>query len=96
LSQLYLTRNASFEPSSNNSTDPVNSCLHQIEIAFRWGKPAIISSHRVNYIKIIDPENASNGLRKLDLLLSKILLRWPEVEFLTSAELGNLIATDSQ
>ena len=50
---MYLTRNAFFEPNSwkySLSKDWVNDCLKEIEIAFRWYKPATISSHRTNYI----------------------------------------------
>ncbi len=90
----YLTRNAFFEPNSweyPTSKDWVNDCLKEIEIAFKWGKPATISSHRVNYIGWLHPENRSNGLKKLEELLSQIIKKWPEVEFLTSTELGDLI-----
>ncbi len=94
LGQLYLTRNAGFEPTSFNNIDWVSSCLNEIDIAFRWKKPAIISSHRVNYVGYIEPMNAANGLNKLDLLLSSIIKKWPEVEFLTSEELGRIIETE--
>ena len=62
LGQLYLTRNCFFEPSScgycyPNNYDWLNYCLKEIEIAFRWHKPATISSHRVNYIGYLHPEN---------------------------------------
>ena len=93
--QRYLTRNCFFEPNSREQSrdkDWVNECLHEIEIAFRCRKPATISSHRVNYMGTIDPENRANGLKKLDSLLSEIIKRWPEVEFMTSIELGDLIS----
>ena len=93
LNQTYLTRNAFFEPVNfqKNSTDSVDNCLKSIELAFRWNKPATISTHRVNYIGFIDEINRQKNLKLLDLLLQKILIRWPEVEFMTSDELGNLI-----
>ncbi len=94
LGQIYLTRNAGFEPSGNLNKDWVNDCLAEIKNAFQWKKPAIISSHRVNYIGFIDPSNADRGLKQLDLLLSAIMKNWPESEFLTSAELGDLINTN--
>ena len=93
--QRYLTRNCFFEPNSweqSRDKDWVNSCLKEIEIAFRCRKPATISSHRVNYMGTLHPENRANGLKKLDSLLSEIIKRWPEVEFMTSMELGDLIA----
>ena len=92
---IYLTRNSFFEPSSTHkfsSKDWVNDCLKEIEIAFRWKKPATISSHRVNYIGWLNPENRSNGLKKLDHLLKEIIKKWPNVEFMTSTELGDLIS----
>lgn len=88
---LYLTRNCIFEPSQSGK-DWVDSCLKDIKIAFRWNKPAIISSHRVNYIGAIDPANRDKGLTQLKLLLSAIVKRWPKAEFMTSNELGNLIS----
>lgn len=92
---MYMTRNAFFEPSSteySSSKDWVNDCLKEIEIAFKWQKPATISSHRVNYIGWLNDNNRANGLKKLDELLGKIIKRWPNVEFMTSDELGDLIS----
>jgi hypothetical protein len=89
--QIILTRNCGFEPSDPSINDWVKSCLTEIEIAFKWNKPAIISTHRVNYIGHIDESNAKVGLKQLDELLSKILQTWPQIEFMTSMELGRLI-----
>ena len=92
--QRYLTRNCFFEPNSweqSRDKDWVNSCLKEIEIAFRCRKPATISSHRVNYMGTLHPENRENGLKKLNSLLSEIIKRWPEVEFMTSMELGDVM-----
>lgn len=94
LGQIYLTRNCFFEPSSMESpanTDWVGNCLKEIEIAFRCHKPATVSSHRVNYIGFLHPENRDRGLKKLEELISKMLKKWPDIEFMTSMELGNLI-----
>lgn len=97
--QIYLTRNCFFEPSSMEqpaSTDWVCNCLKEIEIAFRWHKPATISSHRVNYIGFLHPENREKSLRKLEELLTRMLNKWPDIEFMTSVELGELIAGSRQ
>ncbi len=93
--QCYLTRNAFFEPSSPGR-DWVVTCLNEIEIAFRWGKPALISSHRVNYIGGLQEQNREKGLKALHALLSSICQRWPEVEFKTSTELGNIISNQNK
>lgn len=90
--QLYWRRNCTFEPSRNQNYDWVNQCMQEIAIAFRWGKPAVINSHRVNFIGGIFPENREQSLIKLKQLLSQIIQQWPDVEFMNSEELGNLIA----
>lgn len=95
--QIYLTRNCFFEPASTgfevpSNHDWIHSCMKEIEIAFRWQKPATISSHRVNYIGYLHPENREKGLRMLSQLLDEIIKRWPDVEFMTSVELGDVIA----
>jgi len=89
--QHYLIRNAFFEPSTNPTFDWVGDCLHRIEIAFRWHKPAIISAHRVNFVGFLNPQNRSENLMLLIRLLKKIKQRWPDVEFLSSDQLGDLI-----
>lgn len=96
--QIYLTRNCFFEPAATGFEVPMNYnwidfCLKEIEIAFRWHKPATISSHRVNYIGYLHPENRENSLRQLSELFSRMLKRWPDIEFMTSSELGDLIAS---
>ena len=94
LGQVYLTRNCFFEPSSMEhpaNTDWIGNCMREIESAFRWGKPATISSHRVNYIGFLNPENRERGLKQLNELLMKMLKKWPDIEFMTSVELGNTI-----
>lgn len=91
--QIYLTRNCTFEPHTNQNADWVGSCLKEIEAAFLWRKPAVIISHRASYIGSIDEKNQIYGLKKLNELLSKIIKKWPDVEFMTSMELGNYIVS---
>ncbi len=91
LGQIYWRRNVTFEPSKNSQIDWIDSCLSEIQIAFRYGKPAIINSHRVNYIGTIFPENREKNLKQLKKLFESILKLWPDVEFLNSEDLGNLI-----
>lgn len=90
--QFFLVRNCIFEPAVMPKTDVVGRCLSQIGTSFRWKKPAIISSHRLNYIGFIDESNQTSGLKLLNELLTQICKRWPEVEFMTSVGLGDLIA----
>lgn len=86
----YLVRNCFFEP-NKSGTDWVNRCLKDISIAFKWHQPAIISSHRVNYIGSLHSENRDNGLKQLSLLLKQIIKYWPDIKFISSTELGEII-----
>lgn len=95
IGQTYWRRNATFEPSRNQNFDWISSCLAEINIAFRWGKPAVINSHRVNYMGSISLENRDNSLRSLKQLLHSIIIKWPDVEFMTSDTLGDLITNRS-
>lgn len=89
--QIYITRNSRFEPNDKGSLDWVSDTMRDIEIAFRWNKPAIISSHRVNYVGGIDYKNRENGLRQLNDLLTKLLKKWPDVQFMNISDLGKII-----
>jgi hypothetical protein len=95
LGQQYLVRNCFFEPATDENKDSLSECLKQIETAFRWKKPAIIGTHRLNYIGFINESNRKNSLKKLNELLGIILKKWPDVEFISSDSLGKLIETES-
>lgn len=91
--QIVITRNATFEPSENPHFDWVDNCLNDIRLAFQLNKPAVISSHRVNFVGRLSEKNQSSGLKTLETLLKQIVKRWPDVEFVSSSELGNLISS---
>jgi len=93
--QTYLVRNVMFEPSlfKQEINDPVAECLSEMDIAFRMRKPAIIGSHRLNYVGFIDPANRDRTLQMLHELLSSAQKRWPDVEFLSSDELGEIMTS---
>jgi hypothetical protein len=95
-SQTYLLRNAYFEPSQWPNINAVDSCYKQIASAFFWNKPAIICSHRLNFIGAISEKNRIDNLKALTLLLKKVVQKWPEVEFMTSVQLGDLITEKSK
>lgn len=92
LGQIYLVRNCTFEPSSLKQKNWIDSCLKEINTAFSNNKPAIIVSHRVNFIGFINNSNRDKNLILLDVLLKSILKKWKDVEFMTSSQLGDLIA----
>jgi len=95
LKQTYLIRNCVFEPSQQSDIDEVvNTCLAQIKNAFFWKKPAIITAHRLNFIGSLVERNRVDNLKMLDQLLKQILTKWPDVEFMTSDQLGEIIKTN--
>lgn len=88
--QIYLCRNSQFEHGQYKNQG-WEQTMKDIETAFFWHKPAIISTHRVNYIGNINEQNRKKGIKQLDDLLNNILKKWPDVEFMTSTQLGQLI-----
>jgi hypothetical protein len=91
-----LFRNCFFEPSTNEKRDWKSDCLKRVEIAFKWGKAANICSHRVNFIGSIDSSNTDRNLPEFKRLLQEIIRRWPDVEFVTSDQLGEIIENSKQ
>lgn len=91
----YTIRNVFFEPSLDPSINWVDEAMSRIQTAFRWQKPAIIGSHRLNYIGSVDPRNRESNLASLQQLLQKIVRQWPDVEFISSASLAELIINES-
>lgn len=87
----YLIRNAFFEPYQRNNIDWVSNCLSRIALAFFWRKPAIISTHRINYIGVLDKNHRDTNIRQLSILLKSIVQKWPDVEFMSSDQLGDLM-----
>jgi hypothetical protein len=86
-----ITRNVIFEPGSPKHKDWVAHALMDIENAFKSKKPAVICSHRANYVGSLNLENRVQNMGELKRLLDKIVSKWPEVEFMTSSELGEII-----
>jgi len=91
--QVYGVRNVTFEPTSvkKGVQSFVDQCLMEMNIAFKMGKPAVISSHRINYVGFIDPGNRDRSLNMLEQILTTAIKRWPDLEFMTSDQLGRII-----
>lgn len=90
LGQVHLVRNCLFEPTQDLRLNK-EYCLKGIEKAFKLKKPAIISAHRLNFIGAIHPRNRDDNLRQFSELLQTIVKCWPDVEFMSSDELGRLM-----
>lgn len=95
-SQVYLVRNCIFEPSQyKKGFDNVGSCIKQIEQSFFFKKPAIITSHRLNFIGELSLNNRNTNINQFESLLKVIIKKWPTVEFVSSDELVQIIKNDN-
>ena len=81
----WYGRNAIFEPEQGYG---IEHALRGIRSAFAWGVPAIVSTHRVNYVGGIDPRVRDRGARELGALLKAITKTWPDVHFMSSRALA--------
>jgi len=88
---IHNVRNVVFEPTEDKGIDWVKFAITQIESAFRWNRPAIISSHRVNFCGNISESNRQTGIGNLKRLLNQIILKWPEAEFMSSSTLMEIL-----
>lgn len=94
LDMTYLVRNVVFEPTVPRRFDWVSYAIKQIEAAFFWHRPAIISSHRVNFCGHIDAANRKKGLDSLRMLLKEIVKRWPTAEFISAMQLTDILCKE--
>lgn len=87
----YITRNCFFEPNHKGKGFDIDSCKKEIAIAFALKKPAVISTHRTNYIGGLNEQNRKESIAKLNQLLGDLIKKYPDIEFITSTELGDLL-----
>jgi hypothetical protein len=92
LGLTYNVRNCFLEPSLLPGKDWVDSCLAQVKNAFLWQKPAVICSHRINFIGSINPLNRERGLTDLKTTINKVLKEWPDVQFISTDQLAELLS----
>jgi len=82
----FYSRNCYFEP-SDQSYNGIELTLSQIDSAFKANRPAIISTHRVNFVGGLSKINRDIGLNELNKLLTEVKKRWQDIQFLSSSEL---------
>lgn len=90
MKQVYFIRNCFFEPALKPEFNWIDDCLKRLKIIFFWGKPAIIGTHRINFIGSLYEENRKKNLKYFSILLKTILATWSDVEFTTTDKLGEL------
>ncbi len=81
----HYISNCAFEPVKDDYKGP-EITLKQIAAAFRWGKPALINTHRVNYVGSRNPDARAKGLGELKKLIAEIRKTWPDSEFISAGE----------
>ena len=88
---IYTNRNAFFEPHIAPDKDWVDISLSGVKKAFDNNNPAILSSHRINYIGRLDEKHRDKNLKMFKAILKKITINYPDVEFIDSSKLAGLL-----
>lgn len=92
--QRYVVRNCVFEPyldDCSRNSYALSGCLESVEAAFRMHAPAIISTHRVNFVGSLESSHRDDSLKQLKVLLTEIVKRWPDVEFMDGTQMCDLV-----
>jgi hypothetical protein len=84
---VYLRRDIHFEPIIQEEDQ--EEIVEKARDLWSSNRPAIISTHRFNYVTL-DREQSRRGLLQLDILLGALRQAEPEVAFLTDWEVGQL------
>jgi hypothetical protein len=82
----FYIRNCAFEP-NDPAYKNIDITMQQVAAAFSNKKPAIISTHRVNFGGVINTKNRDKGLKELQYLLQHIVKRWPDVVFMSNSNM---------
>ncbi len=82
---IHFISNCAFEPAAWDYGG-TGKTLRQVEAAFNCRKPALINTHRVNYIGSRDRKVRDKSLAELDLLIRSLISKWPDIEFVSAGE----------
>lgn len=94
IGQQYVVRNCPFEPYLDNCSRnnmAVSVCIKNIESAFQMHAPAIISTHRVNFVGSLEATHRDDSLQQLKELLLEIVKIWPDVEFMDGNQMCDTV-----
>jgi hypothetical protein len=86
---VHFISNCAFEPVKGKQ-GVVEDTLKQVEAAFRWNKPAIINTHRINYV-MGRGDHRDRCLSELRSLLHELVKRWPDIKFMGMGEFAGLM-----
>jgi len=82
---VHFISNCAFEP-VRKTTNVVGDTMKQVAAAFKWGKPALINTHRVNFVTGRNGTHVDRSLKQFAELLQSINKNWPEAEFMGAGE----------
>ncbi|MEK8180268.1 hypothetical protein WMW71_07935 [Flavobacterium buctense] len=91
LGQIYLIRNAGFEPATRPNVNWHQKILNEVRAAFLVGAPVILSTHRVNFMGGMVEKNREDNLKLFSEILTDLVKKYPDIEFMNTVELSNLI-----
>lgn len=92
--QFYFIRNSAFEPSvKRQQINWRKKILSDAHVAFTLGAPLVISSHRLNFMGGIQRQNREQNLQSFSNVLTELIERYPDIEFVSSEELGDYISS---
>ncbi len=86
----WSVRNCRLDPHSDYNFLH-EQCIDSIENTFKDRLPAVIDFHRVNFAGRFAPEYRKMTIKELGLLLDKIHKKWPEVKFIHSQKLNEIL-----
>jgi hypothetical protein len=89
-----LVRNVFFEPANQPNVDWLADAKRRITMAYAANEPVILSTHRLNFIGSLNPNNREGNVNTLKQLLNWVKENWEEVEFISSDQLYKIISTD--
>lgn len=92
----YSVRNVLFEPYLDPHRDWCARALEHVGAAFQLGKPAVVCTHRINYVGGMDAVHRDRSLAMLGRFLDGLRRRWPDIEFISSDELACLMEPAKQ
>jgi hypothetical protein len=88
---VYTVRNAFFEPHLASHKDWVDIALTGVKQAFENKKPAIIGSHRINFIGRLDERHRAKNIAMFRDMLQQLVKNYPNIEFIDSGRLADII-----
>lgn len=87
---ISLVRNIQLEPTlqPNKSIEEiVKKAVDSLRVAYYFGQPAIVDTHRINYTAKNSKSNRDKGIGVLDLFLKETQKLFPDVQFWSTKQL---------